>query len=423
MSWRAGGRKPPELPSGGLRPPARQDVPPRVYALRLARSNDSEMSIRFFIVNRAESGRPIGDCLCSRLSLSRPDARRLLRDQQVRVNGAPCVDPHRRLQRGQRVQVRLPKLPQKPAKSTPPRPMAAPLPQGPRAVIRHVDAHVVVVEKPIGLTTMRHAGDVAEFGQRAKRYLPPTLADLLPDLLARRHAKGDTTVRAVHRLDKDTSGLVVFARTVEAERHLGQQFRAHKIERHYLAVVRGQAKAGRIDSWLVRERGDGRRGSSAAPGEGQRAITNVRVVECSVRTRSSNAGWRRAHASGAHPSRRGRHTLVRRTHLRSTAQRQTAARWQRHRPRRSPCGAPGLRASRDRRTPALDFLAAEGYGRSRRTTAASDSRRFVNRLSTSHFRRSTRIDSEAASRSGPQRAGAETRIQIVALGAMRSCAR
>jgi 23S rRNA pseudouridine1911/1915/1917 synthase len=237
------------------------------------------MSIRFFIVNRAEAGRPVGDCLCARLSLSRPTARRLLRDGQVRVNGAPCVDPQRRLQRGQRIQVRLPKPPQKPAKPAPTRPAVTRSPQGPRVVLRHVDEQVVIVEKPVGLTTMRHAEEVAEFGQRAKRFLPPTLADLLPDLLARRHAKGDTSVRAVHRLDKDTSGLVVFARTAEAERHLGQQFRAHKIERQYLAVVRGQAKDRRIESWLIRERGDGRRGSSPTPGEGQRAITHVRVVE------------------------------------------------------------------------------------------------------------------------------------------------
>jgi 23S rRNA pseudouridine1911/1915/1917 synthase len=86
-------------------------------------------------------------------------------------------------------------------------------------------------------------------------------------------------MRAVHRLDKDTSGLVVFARTVEAERHLGRQFRAHRIERVYRAVVRGQAKDARIESWLVRDRGDSRRGSSAKPGEGQRAVTSVHVVE------------------------------------------------------------------------------------------------------------------------------------------------
>src|SRR5437016_14202890 len=57
------------------------------------------------------------------------------------------------------------------------------------------------------------------------------------------------------------------------------QFRAHSTERLYLAVVRGKARAGRIESWLVRDRGDGRRGSSPTPGEGQRAVTHVRVVE------------------------------------------------------------------------------------------------------------------------------------------------
>jgi 23S rRNA pseudouridine1911/1915/1917 synthase len=126
---------------------------------------------------------------------------------------------------------------------------------------------------------MRHAEEIAEFGPRGRRFLPPTLADMLPNLLAQRRPNERGKVRAVHRLDKDTSGLVVFARTVEAERHLGKQFRAHTIERVYRALVRGQAKAARIESWLVRDRGDGRRGSSDTPGQGQRAVTHVRVVE------------------------------------------------------------------------------------------------------------------------------------------------
>ncbi len=150
---------------------------------------------------------------------------------------------------------------------------------GPRPTIRYADKHVVIVDKPAGLTTMRHAEEAAEFGPRGKRFLPPTLADLLPDLLAQRSPRERKPVRAVHRLDKDTSGLVVFARTVEAERHLGRQFRAHTTERVYRAMVRGHAKDARIESWLVRDRGDGRRGSSAAPGQGQRAVTHVRVVE------------------------------------------------------------------------------------------------------------------------------------------------
>jgi 23S rRNA pseudouridine1911/1915/1917 synthase len=153
------------------------------------------------------------------------------------------------------------------------------LPAAQEVRIRYADGHVAVVEKPAGLTTMRHAEEAAEFGARARRYLPPTLADLLPTLLARSQAGKQTPVHAVHRLDKETSGLVVFARTKEAERNLGLQFRAHTTERRYLAVVRGKAKPGHIESYLVRDRGDGRRGSTVEPGQGQRAITNVRVVQ------------------------------------------------------------------------------------------------------------------------------------------------
>jgi 23S rRNA pseudouridine1911/1915/1917 synthase len=139
-------------------------------------------------------------------------------------------------------------------------------------VIVFVDEHVIVVNKPAGLTTMRHPEEAAEFG-RGKRFLPKTLADLLPPLMKGRR------VIPVHRLDKETSGLVVFARTPEAARHLGEQFRKHTVERRYLALVRGRAADACIESRLVRDRGDGRRGSATKPGEGQRAVTHVRVVE------------------------------------------------------------------------------------------------------------------------------------------------
>jgi 23S rRNA pseudouridine1911/1915/1917 synthase len=151
--------------------------------------------------------------------------------------------------------------------------------KAPAPTVRHADARVVVVEKPAGLTTMRSPEEAAEFGARARRFLPPTLADLLPPLLAGGRGGRPPRLRAVHRLDKDTTGLVVFARTAEAEGSLGKQFRAHTIERRYLALVRGRAASGRIESYLVRDRGDGRRGSGAEPGVGQRAVTHVRVVE------------------------------------------------------------------------------------------------------------------------------------------------
>src|SRR5438552_1140985 len=151
--------------------------------------------------------------------------------------------------------------------------------------IRYADEHVVVVDKPAGLTTMRHAEEAAEFGARARRFLPSTLMDLLPDLLVKFQAKhqrpqrGRPRLFAIHRLDRDTSGLVVFARTPEAAHHLGKQFREHTIERRYLALVRGRAKSERMESRLVEDRGDGRRGSSVKHGEGQWAVTHVHVVE------------------------------------------------------------------------------------------------------------------------------------------------
>jgi 23S rRNA pseudouridine1911/1915/1917 synthase len=146
-------------------------------------------------------------------------------------------------------------------------------PACPDLVLRHVDDAVVVVDKPPGVTTHRSTTEAAEFGARGKRYLPSTLADRLPALLP-----GGEPCLAVHRIDRDTSGLVVFARTPEAEVDLGRQFRAHTVGRRYLAITRGRPAEGRIESWLVGDRGDGRRGSGP-PGEGQRAVTHVRVLE------------------------------------------------------------------------------------------------------------------------------------------------
>jgi 23S rRNA pseudouridine1911/1915/1917 synthase len=86
-------------------------------------------------------------------------------------------------------------------------------------------------------------------------------------------------LRVVQRLDKETSGLVVFARTVAAERGLGKQFHAHTVHRRYLAVVPGYVPAQTIRSRLLRDRGDGRRGSTALPDQGKEAVTHMEPVE------------------------------------------------------------------------------------------------------------------------------------------------
>jgi 23S rRNA pseudouridine1911/1915/1917 synthase len=89
----------------------------------------------------------------------------------------------------------------------------------------------------------------------------------------------------VHRLDKETSGVLVFTRTWLAKQSLTQQFRAHTVHRRYLAIAHGVVRAGTIRSHLVADRGDGLRGSVRSSerarrgGEGQLAVTHVEPVE------------------------------------------------------------------------------------------------------------------------------------------------
>jgi 23S rRNA pseudouridine1911/1915/1917 synthase len=139
------------------------------------------------------------------------------------------------------------------------------------------DDAIVVVNKPVGLTTMRHAGEVAEFGEHGQKFLTRTLAGLLPGMLG----APDRPVHAVHRIDRDTSGLVVFARTRAAAENLTQQFRKHAVDRRYVALTRGTPKSGKVSSVFVADRGDGRRGSSRdlVPEDGKRAVTHVKVLE------------------------------------------------------------------------------------------------------------------------------------------------
>jgi len=91
------------------------------------------------------------------------------------------------------------------------------------------------------------------------------------------------TLGVVHRIDKETSGLVVFTRTWLAKKSLSSQFRAHTVHRRYLAIAHGRVRAQTIRTHLVEDRGDGRRGSiehtKRGGREGQLAITHVEPIE------------------------------------------------------------------------------------------------------------------------------------------------
>jgi 23S rRNA pseudouridine1911/1915/1917 synthase len=143
--------------------------------------------------------------------------------------------------------------------------------------VTHVDGQLVVVAKPAGLNTVPfddHDVDTLESRVRAwleRRRLSPS--------------GGRPSLGIVHRLDKETSGLVVFTRTWAAKKSLSSQFRSHTVHRRYLAIVSGAVREARtFRSWLLEDRGDGLRGSargghrSKAAGA-REAITHVEPLE------------------------------------------------------------------------------------------------------------------------------------------------
>jgi len=125
-------------------------------------------------------------------------------------------------------------------------------------------------------------------------------------------------VGIVHRLDTETSGAIALARSVRATRAFQELFRAHDIERQYLAVVEGRIprSSGTIDVALVSDRGDLKRGVARRPDEGRHAVTHFRVLErfgevatlvacwleTAERTRSESIWPKRATRSSAIPS-------------------------------------------------------------------------------------------------------------------------
>lgn len=222
-----------------------------------------------FAVLPAEAGHTLAKVLRSRLGgPSWNEVRKLIAARRVQIGDAICSDDARRLKEGELV-----------ALFDQPKPLPR-VAHPDRLVVRHLDEHVVVVEKPAGVNTVRHPAELEWSEQR--RQLDPTLEDLAQWAVAvkqNRQAKDLSKLRIVHRLDKETSGLLVFARSPLAERELGHQFRKHSVVRRYLAVVAGYFPPRTITSNLVPDRGDGRRGSTTLPNVGKVATTHVTVEE------------------------------------------------------------------------------------------------------------------------------------------------
>jgi 23S rRNA pseudouridine955/2504/2580 synthase len=196
---------------------------------------------------------------------------KLIRSGQVRVDGAR-VEASARLAAGQAI--RVPPLAAEDGRKTPQAPLKK---AGDRealeAVILHEDADVIVLNKPYGLAVQGGSGLTRHVDQ------------MLESFTDRQGRKP----RLVHRLDRDTAGVLIVARTRSAAAFLGEAFKARETEKIYWAVVAGvpRPQTGRISTFLAREE-EGERMRIAKHGEAgaDHAVTLYAVADKAGQTAS-----------------------------------------------------------------------------------------------------------------------------------------
>jgi len=208
-------------------------------------------------VEAGESGR-LDRFVASRLvDLSRTTVQRLVDDGFVTRNGSAC-EASDKVRQGDVIVVRIP----------PPAPAELSAEDIPLAIV-YEDDDVVVIDKPAGLVVHPAAGH--DHGT-----LVNALLGHIPDLEG---IGGEVRPGIVHRLDKDTSGLIVAAKNDRALQFLQAQFKARTIKKMYLALVEGivEPRAGIIDAPIGRSKTD--RKKMSVTREGRPAQTRYRVKQ------------------------------------------------------------------------------------------------------------------------------------------------
>lgn len=216
-----------------------------------------------FEVSKEQHAHALSSLVREALKVPWAEAKRLCQRGKVRVNGEAVTDPGHRVPAGSEVSVH------------PAGPGAAradsPVLHLTRERVLHIDPHLVVVDKPPGISTV-------PFDETER----DTLVDRLGVALHRWSlAPSHAPLFVVHRLDKETSGALVFGRTWLAKRHLADLFRRHAVDRVYLALAHGYIeREATIESMLLEDRGDGLRGSARgrAGAQGRKAVTHIKPV-------------------------------------------------------------------------------------------------------------------------------------------------
>jgi 23S rRNA pseudouridine1911/1915/1917 synthase len=208
-------------------------------------------------------------------TLSRERLKSLIRSGAVDASGTLVRDPALKVRGDEALRVSVPDP--EPAHNEP---QDIPL----RVVFE--DEHLLVVDKPAGLVVHPAAGN--RDGTLVNALLHHCGGSLSG-------IGGVARPGIVHRIDKDTSGLLVVAKTDVAHEGLARQFAAHSIERRYLAIVSGVPKIaeGTVDAALARSSANRKKIAIVDPGRGKRAVTHWRrltalrdaaLVECQLET-------------------------------------------------------------------------------------------------------------------------------------------
>jgi 23S rRNA pseudouridine1911/1915/1917 synthase len=194
-------------------------------------------------------------------TLSRERLKALIRSGAVEAQGSAIRDPALKVRGSEALQVVVPQV--APARNEP---------QDIPLAIVFEDEHLLVVDKPAGLVVHPAAGN-----------LDGTLVNALLHHCAGNLSGIGGVARPgiVHRIDKDTSGLLVVAKTDVAHEGLAKQFAAHSIERRYIAIISGipKLREGIIDAPLARSATNRKKIAIVEGHRGKRAVTHWKRVE------------------------------------------------------------------------------------------------------------------------------------------------
>ena len=223
------------------------------------------MKVMEFNIEAEEQGKRLDSFLSEKIEgYSRTYMQKLIEDENCKVNGKGAKS-NLKLRQGDRVEAAIPD--------------PVPLEVEPEKIeldIVYEDADIVIINKPQGMVVHPAHGNYS--GTVVNALL--SHCGSLSDYNSLTGINGVMRPGIVHRIDKDTSGIIVIAKTNEAHLSLSEQLKEHSITRKYTALLEGRLKddAGRIETLIGRNPKD-RKQMAVVSGNGKKAVTHYRVLE------------------------------------------------------------------------------------------------------------------------------------------------